>query len=320
VSRVLVTGAAGFVGAALCGELAAAGEQVIACVRRDRAPVPGVETVVIGDICDRGALNEAVAEADTVVHLAAHAHVMTDDAADPDAAYRRVNVDGTRRVAEAALGAGVKRLVLLSSVKVNGEMTGAVPFTEDDAAAPEDAYGRSKWEAERVVAEFAGTGGMETVVIRAPLVYGPGVRANFLSLLALCDGGVPLPFGKIDVDARSLIYLGNLTDALRRALDHPAAAGRTYLVRDRDDVSMADLVRRIRGMMGRPPRLFPVPAAMLRCGLVLAGRGGAADRLLSSLRVDDSRIENELHWSPPFSMADGLAATIAWYRGRERVG
>ena len=207
------------------------------------------------------------------------------------------------------------RFVFLSSVKVNGEATRGNPVTEDDTPAPEDAYATSKWEAEQTLAEASAGGGIETVVLRTPLVYGPGVKANFLSLLKLCDTALPLPLGGVDGNRRSLIYLGNLADALRRALVHGAAAGRTYLVRDSEDLSTAGLVRRIRRALRRPPRLVPVPAGVLRAALVVTGRRAAADRLLGSLAVDSSRIDRELGWTPPYTLDQGLHATVNWYRG-----
>lgn len=315
--RVLVTGATGFIGSSLCRVLAADGVEVIAGVRRDRgAPgAPGAEVRVLGDLGVAADLSAALDGVDAVVHLAARAHVMAEGAADPLAEYRRINRDGTRRLAEAAVAAGVARFVFLSSVKVNGEATHGEPVTEDDTPAPQDAYGVAKWEAEQALAAASAGGAIETVVLRAPLVYGPGVKANFLSLLRLCDTGLPLPLGGIDSNRRSLIYLGNLTDALRRALVHGAAAGRTYLVRDGEDVSTAGLVRRIRRALGRPPRLAPVPPGALRAALVIAGRRATADRLLGSFAVDSGRIGRELGWIPPYTLDQGLHATVNWYRG-----
>ena len=319
--RVLVTGATGFVGGALCRVLAAAGFEVSAGVRRDGDHTGSAEARVLGDLGDDGDpgdLGAAVADVDAIVHLAARSHVVAERAADPLSEYRRINVAGTRRLAEAAMDAGVRRFVFLSSVKVNGEATHGAPFTEDDPPAPGDAYAVSKWEAEQVLGRLAAADRMETVVLRAPLVYGPGVKANFLSLVGLCDSPLPLPLGGVGDNVRSVIYLGNLNDALRAAVTHPAAAGRTYLVRDRDDVSTAGLVRRIREALGRPPRLVKVPAALLRAGLTIAGRRAAADRLLGSLAVDAGRIERELGWTPPYTIDQGLRATIGWYRGGGR--
>ncbi len=316
--RILVTGAGGFVGGALCRVLTAAGYHVVAGLRRDAGLEGAAECRALGDLGGDGALDAALEGIDAVVHLAGRAHVVTDRAADPMQAYRRTNVDGTRRLAEAAIAAGVGRLVFLSSVKVNGEATHGTPFSETDPPAPEDAYGVSKWQAEQALARLSGEGGLETVVLRAPLVYGPGVRANFLSLMKLCDSPLPLPLGGLTDNRRSLVYLGNLTDALRIALVRPEAAGRTYLVGDGEDVSTAGLARHIRDALGRPARLLPIPAAALRAVLTVAGRGAAAHRLTGSLAIDSGRIRRELGWSPPYSLDQGLQATVRWYRGGMR--
>ncbi len=316
--RILVTGAGGFVGVALCRTLTAEGCHVIAGLRRETDLEDAAECRVLGDLGGDGALDAALEGVDAVVHLAARTHVITDRAADPMEAYRRINVDGTRRLAEAAIAAGVGRLIFLSSVKVNGEATHGTPFGETDPPAPEDAYGASKWEAEQILAELSGEGGLETVVLRAPLVYGPGVKANFLSLMKLCDSQLPLPLGGLTDNRRSLVYLGNLTDALRASLVHPEAAGRTYLVSDGEDVSTAELARRIRGALDRPARLLPVPASALCAALAVAGRRAAADRLTGSLAIDSGLIRRELGWSPPYSLDQGLQATVRWYRGGGR--
>lgn len=313
MTRVLITGAGGFVGSALCRVLAVAGFDVIAGTRDGSPPATGTETRRIGDLDDAGLLADAVSGLDFVVHLAARAHVMADDESDPLAAYRSANVDGTRLIAEAAAAAGVRRMVFLSSVKVNGERTGVRPFTEQDPPAPEDAYGISKCEAEQVLATAASAAALQTVILRSPLVYGPGVRANFLSLLRLCDSALPLPFGAVTGNKRSLIYLGNLTDAIRHALIHDGAVGGTYLVCDGEDLSTADLIRRIRQALDRPARLLPVPPALLRAALAAVGKGAMADRLIDSLAVDSSRFRAAMGWRPPFGVADGLAATAAWF-------
>ena len=315
--RVLVTGAGGFVGRALCPALAAAGHEVIAGVREGAMPPGAHAHRTLGDLANERPLDEAVAGGDAVVHLAARAHVMRDTADDPLALYRRTNVDGTRRLAEAASRTGARRFVLISSVKVNGERTAARPFTEDDLPAPVDAYGISKREAEETLAAIAAGSGMAAVALRLPLVYGPGVRANFRALLRLCDNAWPLPFGGVTRNRRSLIGLANLVDAIGAALTHPAAKG-VYLVSDGEDLSTADLVRRLRRALGRPARLAPVPAWLLDTSLRLLGRAALADRLCGSLAVDTGRIARELGWRPPVAVDDGLAATVTWHRTTRR--
>ena len=307
--QVAVTGAGGFVGRALCRALAAEGHEVIACIRSGDDPEGAGEVRRIADITDRGALHDAFDGAEAVVHLAGRAHVMADDAVDPMAEYRRVNVDGTRAVAEAAADAGVRRVVFVSSVKVNGERTDGAPFRETDQPAPEDAYGITKHEAETVLFDIARARGFETVCLRPPLVYGPGVRANFAALLKLCDSGLPLPFGSITRNRRSLIFVDNLTAAIGAVLAHPDASGRVFLVRDSEDLSTAGLVRSLRQALGRPARLIPVPSCVLNLLLRLAGRGAMAERLLGSLTVDDGAIRTTLGWTPPVSVTDAMLAT-----------
>lgn len=312
--HVLVTGAGGFVGRALVSALQRGGHIVRAAVRNiviDSAA--GGELVEIGDVGPATDWEAALEGIEGVVHLAARVHVLRDAAANPLAEFRRVNVEGTRRLADAAAAAGVDRMVLVSSIKVNGDKTGASPFTERDPPAPQDPYGVSKLEAEQVLKRVGSETGMETVVVRPPLVYGPGVKGNFLSLLRFCDKGIPLPLAAVK-NTRSLIYVGNLIDALECALVHPAAAGRTFLVCDGDDVSTPDLLRQTSAALGRSARLFAMPLPLLRFAADLAGRLAQADRLLGSLVVDDDSIRDVLGWRPPFSMAKGLRETAAWFR------
>jgi UDP-N-acetyl-alpha-D-quinovosamine dehydrogenase len=313
MSIVLVTGANGFVGSALCEALVASGRRVRRAVRRPDAALG--QAVVVGDIGPDTDWSAALEGVDSIVHLAARTHVLRETELDALAAYRRVNVAGTERLARAATARGVRRLVLLSSVKVNGERSGARAFTEDDAPRPEDGYGISKWEAEQALARAAAGTALQTVVLRPPLVYGPGVKGNFLRLLGLVARGVPLPLGAID-NRRSFIYLGNLVDAIVQALDAPRATGRTYLAADGEDLSTPELVRGIAGALGVRPRLVSFPLLPLKLAASLAGRGAEFARLAGSLRVDSSRIRRELEWRPRCGLAQGLAETARWYHAQ----
>ena len=306
---VLVTGANGFVGRALCEALAASGRRVKRALRMAQPGRP--DDVAVGDIGADTDWRSALEGVSSVVHLAARTHVLRETAADSLSEYRRVNLDGTRRLAQQAGRAGVRRLVFVSSIKVNGEVTER-PFTEDDAPRPEDAYGVSKWEAEQALARVAGETGLQVAVLRPPLDYGPEVKGNFLRLMGLVARGTPLPLASI-TNRRSLIYVGNLVDAVIKAIDVPAAAGRAYLVSDGEDVSTPDLVRAIARALGVAPRLLPCPPAMLRLGAALTGKRAELARLTGSLQADGSRARRELGWQPRLSLAQGLAATARWY-------
>jgi nucleoside-diphosphate-sugar epimerase len=309
-NTVLVTGADGFVGRALCDALAAAGRSVRCAVRRlDRV---STGTIAVGDIGPDTNWNTTLDGVNCVVHLAARTHVLHETTAGALAAYRRINVTGTERLARAAAARGTRRLVFLSSVKVNGEGTGERPYTEEDAPRPEDAYGISKTDAERALAGIAAETGLEITVLRPPLVYGPGVKGNFLRLMRLVARGVPLPLGAID-NRRSFIYLGNLVDAIMKALDAPRAAGRTYLAADGEDLSTPALVRAMAAALGIKPRLVPFPLALLKVAATLTGRRAEFARVAGSLQVDSSRIRRELDWRPPYTVAQGLKQTAKWY-------
>jgi nucleoside-diphosphate-sugar epimerase len=271
--------------------------------------------VAVGDIGPNTDWRTALEGVSGVVHLAARTHVLRETATDPLAKYRQVNVSGTERLARSAAAGGVRRLVFVSSVKVNGERTGERPFTEDGAPRPEDAYGVSKWEAEQALSRIAAETGLEVVVLRPPLVYGPGVKGNFLRIMSLVARGMPLPLGAID-NRRSFIYAGNLAGAIVQALDAPQATGRTYLVSDGEDVSTPELVRGIARALGVKPRLPSFPLAALGLVATLAGRRAEFARLTGSLQVDSSRIRRELGWEPRCSLARGLEETARWYHGR----
>jgi nucleoside-diphosphate-sugar epimerase len=313
VNRILVTGASSFVGRTLVETLAPRYRLRLADRRGAAGASPaGGERVTVGEIGPDTDWQRAVRDVDQVVHLAAHVHQTgpAGNAAD----FFRVNAEGTRCLAAAARSAGVRHIVFLSSVKVNGEATGNVPFREADAPQPQGPYAQSKWQAEQALTGIAQAGGPAVTILRPPLVYGPGAKANFRALARLCRLGVPLPLGAID-NRRSLIFLGNLVAAIERAVALPPDAGsRTFLLRDGEDLSTTELVRRLGAALGRRPPLVPVPPSWLRLALGALGRSAAADRLLGSLAVDDSRIRRELAWVPPFSVDQGLAATAASFR------
>lgn len=306
---ILVTGANGFLGSTLSQTFVARGYEHKKVVRR-----ACLGTISVGSIDDQTVWGDALSGVDMVVHFAARVHVMHDTVTDPLAEFRKVNVFGTERLAREATRAGVRRFIYVSSIKVNGESTGAHSgsFTEKNVPNPQDPYGVSKWEAEQALHRIAQETGLEVVIVRPPLVYGPGVGANFLRLLRFVHKGVPLPFGSIK-NQRSLVYVGNLVDAIITCLEHPAAAGQTYLVSDGEDVSTPELIRRIATSLGRPTRLLPVPPALLRFAGQLTGKSAQVERLLDSLVIDSPKIRRELGWTPPFTMEQGLAETAEWY-------
>lgn len=304
--RILVTGANGFVGRALCRYLAAREHVTVPVVRRGSGHAG---EIVVGDLCSDTGWGSALTGCDVVVHLAARVHVMRDLAEDPLALYRETNTEATLNLAHQAANAGVKRFVFISTIKVNGEGR-ETPYREIDVPVPEDAYAVSKWEAEQGLRRIAQETGLEVVILRPPLVYGPGVKANFLHLMKTAKKGWPLPLASIH-NRRSLLYLGNLIDAIQLCVEHPAAAGQTFLLDDGEAVSTPDLIRAVARAMGRPARLLPVPVGALRLAGSLLGKRAAVERLTGSLFVDSSAIRTRLGWTPPFSMEAGLAATVA---------
>jgi nucleoside-diphosphate-sugar epimerase len=310
VTVVAVTGANGFVGRALMAALPKRGCQPRALVRSGYVN----EGSAVGDIGPDTEWGEALSGVDTVIHCAARVHVMKDDAADPLAEFRRVNTEGTRRLAQQAVQIGVKRLVFVSTIKVNGESTPYGPdssakFTSLDTANPGDPYAVSKWEAECCLQEIAAGSSLEVVIVRPPLVYGPGVAGNFRSLIDIVRRGVPLPLGLID-NRRSLIALPNLVDLLTVCATHPDAAGETFLVSDDDDLSTPELIRRLARALGREARLMPVPPTLLRLAGKLSGNGDKVERLIGSLQVDIRPTCERLDWRPPVSVDEGLRETV----------
>ena len=315
MKSVLVTGASGFVGRALVPRLRAAGYRVSVSTR-DRAAASILDADAIHVTTPLGPETDwrpALGGVEAVVHLAARVHVM--DGSDAEAAHRQANAAGTLHLAEAAVAAGVGRFIFLSTIKVNGERTSVTPFRESDVPTPADAYARSKWEAETDLARIAEHTGLEVVVMRPPLVYGPGVGGNFLTLLNICQARMPLPLAGV-ANRRSLIYVGNLADAIVHCLDHPTAAGETYLLRDGEDISTPELVRYTARALGRSVWIFRLPVSVLRLVGGLIGKSAGVVRSLDSLTVDDGKIRGQLSWTPPFTLTQGLNETAAWFQAR----
>jgi nucleoside-diphosphate-sugar epimerase len=309
---ILVTGATGFVGRALCAALIKGGPiRIVVRNAAGESPADGVD-VVRGELSATADWSAAMAGVVAVVHCAARVHVMNDDAVDPLAEFRRINVEGSLQLARQAAAAGVRRFVFLSSIKVNGEQTDpGRPFTADQAPGPLDPYGISKMEAEAALRALARETGMAVVIIRPPLVYGPAVKGNFLAMIRALWRGIPLPLGAVTANRRSLVALDNLVDLIVTCIDHPAAANQTFLVSDAEDLSTAALLRRMGQQLGRPARLLPVPVGVLRLAATLLGRPGIAQRLCGSLEVDIDKTRHLLGWSPPLSVDEGLRRTAA---------
>ncbi|WP_313132025.1 UDP-glucose 4-epimerase family protein [Stutzerimonas nitrititolerans] len=306
MTKICLTGSSGFVGSRLLYELKQVTTFQVAGLCR-RLPQDTNESAffAMGDL-QQADLSELLRDTDVFIHTAARAHIMKDEVADPLAEYRRVNVEGTLNLARQAAAAGVKRFVFISSIKVNGEATGnGKAFGADDKPAPEDAYGLSKLEAEQGLMLLGAETGMEVVIIRPPLVYGPGVKGNFASMIKLVEKGLPLPLGAIH-NQRSLVGIDNLVDLIIRCIDHPAAANQVFLAGDGEDLSTTELLRGVGKAMGKPARLIPVPAGLLQFGATLLGRKAVAQRLLGSLQVDISKTCELLDWKPPYTVEEGL--------------
>ncbi|AHG21859.1 hypothetical protein Z042_21270 [Chania multitudinisentens RB-25] len=305
--NVLVTGANGFIGRELCNELTARGIPFVGTGRVAQGKLIGV-----GELAPDTDWTKALSNITDIVHLAARVHVMNERESDPLAAFRRINVEGTINLAHQALAAGVRRFVFVSSVKVNGEATTVKPYAESDTAAPVDPYGVSKHEAEQALWELARHTSLEVVVVRPPLVYGPGVKANFRNLMGAVARGIPLPIGAIH-NARSMVAIDNLVDFLITTLQHNAAAGQMFLVSDGDDLSTPALARKLGSAMGRPARLIPVPPSILHLLGILTGKQSTIDRLTGSLQVDINHAKTLLGWQPRVSVNQALERTISHF-------
>jgi nucleoside-diphosphate-sugar epimerase len=310
--RVLVTGATGFIGRALLARLGSDGHALRAAVRNP-APDLDVEQIRVGDLGPETEWDRAVASCDVVVHAAARVHVLRERAAAPLTEYRRANVEGTLQLVRRAAAAGVRRFVFVSSIKVHGEETQpGRPFRADDPPAPIDAYGVSKLEAEEGLRRIAAETGMQFTIVRPPLVYGPGVKANFHALMRALYRGLPLPLGAID-NKRTLVALDNLVDLIAVCVAHPAAADAVFLAGDAEDLSTTELARRLADALGVRPRLLPVPARLLEASARVLGAAALAQRLCRWLQIDTCAARERLGWSPPVAVNEALRRTAAHF-------
>ncbi len=313
--RILLTGANGFVGRALQARLLVDGVYELSSAQRQLPvqPVAGVHYCQAPSLGLEAEWGQVFLGVDVIIHCAARVHVMHEQSSDPLTEFRSANVEGTLRLARQAAVAGVKRFIFLSSIKVNGECSNlGSPYLADAQPAPTDPYGISKMEAEQGLRALAFETGMEVVIIRPVLVYGPGVKANFLSMMRWLYKGIPLPFGALS-NSRSLVALDNLVDLIVTCIEHPAAANQTFLVSDGEDLSTAELLRRVGVALGKPVHLLPVPSLLLKFGAAMLGKSELAQRLCGSLQVDISKTHELLGWSPPVGVDEALRRTAAHF-------
>ena len=319
VEKILVTGASGFVGSAVVDRLAVHLEFTPrAALRRvNHQFSSAVDVTQVGGLAPDKDWGAALQSIDVVVHAAARVHVMRDAVTDPLIEFRRVNAEGTLTLARQAAAAGVKRFIFISTIKVNGGGTFlAKPYMADDPPAPVDPYGISKMEAEQELRQLASETGLEVVIIRPPLVYGPSVKANFQSMMRWLNKGIPLPLGAIH-NKRSLVALDNLVDLIVTCIDHPAAANQIFLAGDGEDLSTTELLQRMARAMGKPARLISAPVWFLELGATLLGKRSIAQRLCGSLQVDISKARDVLGWTPPISVDEGLRRAAAGFANQE---
>lgn len=304
--KILLTGATGFLGNRLKIALSLRSDLDVTAVVRRPVENSGSNTVMVPTIDASVDWSSVLTNQQIIIHTAARSHIMKEQAADPIAEYRRINVEGTLKLAHQAVDAGVKRFIFISSIKVNGEQTSlGQSFTANDVPAPIDAYGMSKWEAEQGLQQLASETELEVVVIRPPLIYGPNVKGNFASIIKLVSRGLPLPLGAIH-NQRSFVAVDNLIDLIVRCIDHPNAANQVFLASDGQDLSTTELLCGVARSMGNPVSLIPIPASLLMLGGTLLGKRSVAQRLLGSLQVDASKAQKVLGWKPPISVEEGL--------------
>lgn len=315
---VLVTGANGFVGQALCPALRLAGYEVRGAVRKLPLEAGSILLMEVGDIGPDTNWIKALKGVNHVIHLAGRVHVLNENLPDALNVFRQVNTMGTETLARAAAKQGVQRFIYISSIGVHGQYTTGQPFSEADVPHPHNDYALSKWEAEQALWKVSEETGLPVTVLRPPLIYGPGVRANFLLLMQLVRRGIPLPLASIR-NRRNLVFLYNFVDAILLALSHPEAAGETFLVADTDATSVPQLMRLLAKLMKCPSRLFPFPEKWLMQGARLLGRSAVTDRLCRSLEVDSRKIRKMLGWQTPRTLEEGLAETVTWFMQYEDV-
>ena len=312
--KILLTGGSGFLGKSLLPKLT---QFEVTAIGRQQCG-PDVATYYCKELSSSEDYSDCLVNIDVIIHCAARAHVMKDDHIDALAEYRKVNTQGTINLATQAAASGVKRFVFISSVKVHGESTtGLAPFTERVDKVPVDPYGLSKYEAELGLRSISAGSDMEVVIIRPPLVYGPKVKANFLSLMRLADTAIPLPFGATN-NARSMVYVENLLDFIVTCINHPAAANQTFMVSDSDDLSLKRLLASLRTSLGRPVRLFPVSSSLFRMFGHLIGKSAVVARLIGDLQVNTTKAQTLLEWFPPFTAEQGIKATVEAYSDDEK--
>ena len=311
---ILITGT-GFLGEFLTNKICSTGgHQVVTLSRKYNPSIKeSASQKIIEDISNLEDAAEILGNIDVVIHTMARVHIMQNNDSDPLVEFRRVNVDGTLDLARRAASKKVRRFIFISSLKVSGESTNEKPFTEQDKALPEDPYGVSKMEAENGLRAIAEETGMEVVIIRPPLIYGPGVKANFLKLIELAARPMPLPFGAVN-NKRSMIYVGNLVDFIIKCIDHPRASNQTFLISDGDDLSLSSLLKLIRNAFGKGPRLISVPIFLFRFAGILSGKRDIINRLVGNLHVDSTKAREMLDWTPPFTVTEGINETIGAYK------
>lgn len=313
--NILITGVTGFVGTSLLKTLQRCPLVKLTPVVRKLSELKNEDSIAVGNVNGSTDYSAAIDSIDVVIHLAARAHVFHKETDEPLLEFRKVNTLGTLNLARQAAAAGVKRFIFISSIGVNG-LKSNKPFTEEDVEAPHDAYSTSKFDAEVGLREISAETGMEVVIVRPPLVYGGSAPGNFKSLINLASKKVPLPFGLVN-NRRSMIYVGNLVDFIIHCIDHPAAANQTFLISDGEDVSLRSLVVNIRSALGQPTRLLPVPVALFKLAGIVTGKSGMVERLVGDLQVNSSKARQVINWTPPYSVEQGIYATVNNFKNRE---